>query len=415
MKKLIILLLISIFLISVIQVTAISSDSPQIKVTLMSQDPDPVEPGQIVTVKFKVENNGSQTSKDVIVKLMPQFPFTIYGDTAEKNIGKLKALATGADAAIVEFKLKVDDNAVEEDTELELAAYMGDSGISYTNNEFLIDIQTHDAVLAITDISTEPSPIAPGSTGKVSIMVKNTADSLLKDIKFKLDMSGSSIPIAPYQSSSERLIAQLNSNFQQTLTFTVIAEPDAASGLYKVPINISYNDEKGNSYAQTDVLAVVIGERPKINVYIKKSTVMKAETAGRVTLEIANSGNTDIKYAELQLQPSDDYQLVTTHDYFYLGNIDSDDTQSEDIDIYVAGDIDKISIPVQLKYVDANNQPFQQTFDLELNLYTSSELKKFGIETSSKAWIYVVIVLIIIGGFLGYKYYWKKRAPKSHS
>lgn len=407
MKKTLILLLISIFLLSLIQVTAISSDSPQLKVTLMSQDPDPVEPGQIVTVKFKVENNGSQTSKDVIVKLMPQFPFTIYGDTLEKNIGQMKALATGADAAIVEFKLKVDDNAVEEDTELELAAYMGDSGVSYTNNEFLIDIQTHDAVLAITDISTEPSPIAPGSTGKVTIMIKNTADSLLKDIKFKLDMSGSSIPIAPYQSSSERIIAKLNSNFQQTLTFTVIAEPDAASGLYKVPINISYNDEKGTSYTQTDVLAVIIGERPKLNAYIKKSTVQQAGKNGKVTLEIANSGNTNMKFLELNLLPSEDYKLITPSSYFYLGDVDSDDTESEEIEIYVNEDVEQLKLPVKLNYADANNQPFQQQFDLELQLYSTSELKKFGVVSGSNAWIYILVVILVLFGVLLYRRYRK--------
>ncbi|MBI4981160.1 hypothetical protein HZC30_06420 [Candidatus Woesearchaeota archaeon] len=396
------------FLISLIQVTALYSDSPQLKVTLMSQDPDPVEPGQIVTAKFKVENNGSQTSKDVVVKIMPKFPFTIYGDTPEKNIGQLKALATGADAAIVEFKLKVDDDAVEEDTELELAAYMGEAGVSYTNNEFLIDIQTHDAVLAITDITSEPSLIAPGSTGKVTIMVKNTADSLLKDIKFKLDMSGSSTPVAPYQSSSERIIAQLNSNFQQTLTFTVIAKPDAASGLYKVPLNISYNDEKGTSYTQTDVLAVIIGERPKINAYIKKSTVQQAGKNGKITLEIANAGNTNLKFLELNLLPSEDYQLITPSSYFYLGDVDSDDTESEEIEVYVNEGVEKLKLPVKLNYADANNQPFQQQFDLELQLYSISELEKFGVLEKSKVWIYVLIIILAVGGFFYYKKYWRK-------
>ncbi len=407
MKQTLILLLMSIFLLSLLQVTAIYSDSPQLKVTLMSQDPDPVEPGQIVTVKFKVENNGSQTSKDVIIKLMSQFPFTIYGDALEKNIGQMKALATGSDAAIVEFKLKVDDNAVEKDTELELTALMGDSGVSYTNNEFMIDIQTHDAVLAITDITSEPSLIAPGSTGKVTIMVKNTADSLLKDIKFKLDMSGSSTPIAPYQSSSERIIAQLNSNFQQTLTFTVIAKPDAASGLYKVPINISYNDEKGTSYTQTDVLAVIIGERPKINAYIKKSTVQQAGKNGKITLEIANTGNTNLKFLELNLLPSEDYQLITPSSYFYLGDVDSDDTESEEIEVYVNEKVETLKLPVKLNYADANNQPFQQQFDLELQLYSSSQLKKFGVLEKSKAGVYVLVVVLLLFGVLLYRRYRK--------
>lgn len=405
------ILILTLLLFSSLSLAATSyASSPQVKVTLMSQDPDPVEPGQVVKVKFKIENEGAQSSQEAIVKVFPSYPFSLYSGEAEINIGKLRASSTGADAEIVEYQLKVDDGAVEDDAELELQVLIGAGGVSYTNNEFMIDIQTHDAVLAIVDITSEPSPLAPGSTGKVTIMIKNTADSLLKDIKFKLEMGGSSIPIAPYQSSSERLIAQLNSNFQQTLTFTVIAEPDAASGLYKVPLNISYNDEKGTSYTQTDVLAVTIGEAPKVRAYLKKSTVQQAGKGGKVTLEIANAGNSDLKFVELTLLPSEDYQLITTSNYFYLGDIDSDDTESEEILVYVNDgmeDKDELKIPLQLKYTDANNKPFQQDFVLVLPLYSSSELKKYGLVEKNNSWIYVVAAALVVLLFFSYRSYRK--------
>jgi len=400
--------------IMIIGASAVNYSGPSIKATLMSQDPDPVEPGQMVKVKFKIENEGMQSSQDTIVKLLPKYPFSLYGDITEKNIGKLQAASTGADAVIVEFNVKVDESAVEEDTELELQLLTGENGISYTNNEFMISIQTHDAVLAITSITSEPSPIAPGNTASVSIMVKNTADSLLKDINFKLDMNADDTPIAPYQSSSERIIPQLQSNYQQTLTFNVIAEPDAASGLYKVPLTITYNDEMGTSYSYEDVLAVMIGEKPKINTYVKKSTVMEENAAGKVTIEVANAGNTDLKYLELTLLPSDDYKLITTRNYFYLGNLASDDTQSEEVEIYI-NDLNKdengdkiVHIPGQLKYVDANNQNYQQAFDLELKAYSSSQLKKFGVIQSGNGIIYVFIIILGVGGYFAYKKYKKK-------
>lgn len=407
-----ILSLIIITLFSAVLVSAISYSAPHITATLMSQDPDPVEPGQIVTVKLKIENDGTETTKDVIVKLLPKFPFTLYGTPAEKNLGKLRASSTGADAEIVEFNLKVDESAVEENTELELEIIIGDTAISYTNNEIMINIQTHDAVLAITSITSEPQSIAPGGTAKVTIMVKNTADSLLKDIKFKLDMSSNTLPLAPYQSSSERRISQLQTNYQQTMTFNLIAEPDAVSGLYKIPLNISYSDEQGTDYTQTDTLAMLIGEIPKISLYLKKSTVMSTKSVGKITLEVANAGSTDIKFVELTLKPSEDYQLVTSHDYFYLGNIASDDTQSEEIDIYLNKDFGKdgkAKIPVHLKYADANNKIYQQDSELELNLYSSSELKKFGLVQASSGWIYVLILILVIAGFFVYKKYGKEK------
>lgn len=390
-------------------VWAVSYDSPNIEVTLLSQEPDPVEPGETVMVKFKIENQGSQGAQDTIVKLSLKYPFTIYGDNAEKNLGKLKAVSTGADAAVVEFKLKIDEQAVEGDAPLDLLVQMGDGAVSYTNDEFLIHIQTRKSLLAITSITTDPSPVSPGETAKVNIVVKNTADSLFRSINFKLDLSGSTIPLAPYQSTSERIIPLLSPNYQQTLTFNLIATPDAVSGLYKVPVNITYYDEKGTKYTINDILAIIIGEKPNLNIYLKKSTAMKAKSSGKITVEIANAGNTDLKYAQLLLNPSDDYQLVTTRNYFYLGNINSDDTQSEEIDVFLTPkNAGVVHIPGTLKYVDATNKEYQQPFDLELKTYSSSELRKFGLVQSSSSWIYALLMVIIVGGFFGYRY-WKKK------
>ncbi|MBU0469868.1 MAG: hypothetical protein KKA62_05475 [Nanoarchaeota archaeon] len=386
--------------------------SPRIRVTLQSQDPDPVEPGQILTIKFKVENNGGESNNDVIVRLLPSFPFKMYGDSAEKNIGTLRAVSTGADAMIVEFKLKVDEEAVEGDTELELEVETGNGKTSYINNEFLINIQTKDAVLDIVSITSEPKQIAPGESAEISVLVKNLADSLLKDIKFKLDLDSSTLPLAPYQSSSERRISQLKSNYQNSMTFGIIAKPDAVPGLYKIPLTISYNDETGASYSVSDVLAVVIGDMPKVKAYIKKSSVLQADKEGKITLEIANAGNIDVKSAELILLPSEDYQLVGTSDYFYLGGIDSDDTESEEVDLYINKKVEVLNFPVQLKYYDANNKPFQQTFDLQMDLYSSSQLKKFGVIQNGNVWVWISLLVLGAGGYFYYTKYYKKKKKK---
>src|SRR3989338_835873 len=383
-------------------------NSVQINATLVFQDPDPVEPGEVVTVKFKIEDRGKASTEDVIVKIVPKFPFSVYNDAAEKNIGKLRATSIGSDAVVVEFKLRVDESAVEEEAELELLIKVApEVWVAYTNNEFMIDVQTQDAVLDVTAITSEPKQIAPGETAEITVMVKNKADSLLKDIKFKLDFSSTTLPLAPYQSSSERRIAQLQSNYQNSMTFRIIAQPTATPGLYKIPLNITYYDEQAKLYTINDVLAVTVGEIPKVRAYIKKSTVLQSNGAGKVTLEIANAGSSDIKFLEMTLLPSEDYQLITPSSYFYLGDVDSDDTESEEIDLYVNKKAETVKIPVLLKYADANNKPFQQQFDLELQLYSASQLKKFGLMERSTAWVYLLVLLLIIFGIFQYRSYKK--------
>lgn len=409
-KVCLIFLLLSILLILPLSLGAnLIYHGPNIQVTLLSQSPDPVEPGQILTVKFKIENTGEEATIDTIVKLLPKFPFSLYGDQAEKNLGKLRAGQTGADAAIVEYKLKVEETAVEGDAEIELMVRSTqDAWVSYTDNELLIAIQTHDAVLDIAKITQEPETISPGGTAKVNFLIKNLADSLLKDIQFRLEFSSSTLPLAPYQSSSERRIAQLQSNFQQSLSFQLIADPAASSGLYKIPLNITYNDEKGKHYMVKDILAVLIGEKPYLKTSIKKTSVLQANQPGKLTLEIANAGPTDVKFVELTLLPSPDYQLVSPSLYFYLGDIDSDDTESEEIDVFVNKKVKTLAVPIQLKYADANNQPYQQNLELNLALYSSSQLKKFGIIEKDKLWLYGLVLLLLGLGYFFYRHSRKK-------
>jgi hypothetical protein len=386
---------------------------PQLRAVLSSQSPDPVEPGQVLTVRFKVENAGGETTKDIIVRLLPKYPFRLYGDTAVKNIGKLQSHSTGADAVIVEYRLIVDDNAAEGNTELELELEVGqEAKISYTDDEFLIDIQTHDAILEIVSVASDPEQIAPGQSSQVSIVVRNDADSLLKDINFNLGFSDSSLPLAPYQSSSQRKLSQLKSGYQDTLIFNVIASPGASPGLYKVPLNITYNDEKGNSYFLKEILALTIGDLPQIRPFIKKSTSLKSGSPGKITVGLANAGTTDIKFLELSVLPSEDYQLISTSDYFYIGDLDSDDTESEEIDIYINSWRDKVILPVQLRYYDANNHLFQQQYNLEMNLYSSWTLEKYGIVKSNSSGMIIVIILLLLGFFYYKRYYKNSSGPK---
>jgi len=400
------LLLASVF------VTAIVPQTPDLEVTLVSQSPDPVEPGQIVKVKFKVENEGAQTSSDVVARLLPKYPFTIYGDEEEKNLGIIRTSSTGSSAVEFEFQLKVDDDAVEDETELELEIEITDGAtLKYNNNEFMINIQTHDAVLDIIDVEIDPEQVAPGDVASVEISVKNEADSLLKDIVFKLEMDDSTIPFAPYQSSSEKRISQLNSDYQKSLNFQIIVSPDADAGLYKIPLNISYNDEQGNSYTHGDLLAIQVGKTPVLKAYIKKTEVLQSGQAGSITLEIANSDIVDVNNLELELTESSEYQLVNPSNYFYLGDLDADDTESEEIDIYVPGDLEEVSIPIKLTYTDDNNQEYQQNFNLDLNLYSSSELKKLGLTQSSNSSYWIIFIILIIAG-VGY-YVYRKRKKKN--
>ena len=76
----------------------------------LSYEPAPVAPGSALTVWVQVKNESIHDAENSIIRLETEFPFTLQpGEEAEKNLGTIKPF----DTATVEYKLLVDDKAVD--------------------------------------------------------------------------------------------------------------------------------------------------------------------------------------------------------------------------------------------------------------------------------------------------------------
>jgi len=88
MKKTYLISLIAVFILilSSYSIFAQSSDkillTENIKVSFVNQEPDPAEPGTFVDVRFKFENIGLETSDEITVELLPEFPFSYCREKA---------------------------------------------------------------------------------------------------------------------------------------------------------------------------------------------------------------------------------------------------------------------------------------------------------------------------------------------
>jgi len=99
----------------------------QINVKLVNQNPDPVEPGDDVELRFRLDNNLSASVDSLEVELLPKYPFTI-SEEAIKNIGSLDASQKGIDAVVVKYRVSVDNNADEGDHDIFFQYRVGNRG-----------------------------------------------------------------------------------------------------------------------------------------------------------------------------------------------------------------------------------------------------------------------------------------------
>jgi len=389
--------------------------SPNIIVSLIKQDPDPVEPGKEVEVTFKLDNNGTAADK-VTFEILPEYPFSLLpGESPSQYVGILGTSQENKQAVNLKFKLKVAQEAVDGNHEIKVR-YKSDNFDSWVTVENLkIKVQTHDAILAVEQFATQPSVTAPGSKTKLTIMLKNYATSLLKDIKVSLDLGKSSdttTPFSPVGSTNEKVVSYIGPQGTVPLEFELLVDPDAVSKSYKIPISIKYSDSVNKDYNKSNIVTIVVGDDPDISVGIDSATVYTAGSAGEVTVKIVNKGLPDMKFVNVYIAKSDKYMIGSPAEV-YIGNIDSDDYETADFKLYVGRTSDKkVLLPLTVEYKDANNKDYTKVVDLELPLYSSSEAKKLGLVKGNGKFSWLFVLILAVGLYFAYRR-WKKH--KKHN
>lgn len=386
-------------------------DKYNVRYNLVNQIPDPAEPGSYVELRWKVENFGSKMAENVIVELVTKYPFSLEpGESAVRKIGGVWGRQIGEEGVMIYYKLRVDKDAVEGNNEIQLRYSLDDSKSWLFFDPFNVRIRTQDAILSIEDVSSGFDMIKPGEISTIKIKLRNLADSLLKDIKVKLNVDG--VPFAPMGSTNEKTIKNLNSGEMKEVEFNLMAEPDAESNVYKVPLKIDYMDWSGNRYVRNGTLGLIIGDTPDLLIAVDSSEIVSSGKTGNVVIKFTNKGLTDVKLLHVKLNPSNDYTIVSNAED-YIGNIDSDDYETTDFDLYVKRTSkEKIPLKMTLDYRDANNNLYTRDVDVELTLYTKTEAQKFGLRKKSKT-LGIIITLVIIGtGLFFYIRYRKKKKSK---
>ncbi len=373
-------------------------------VSLLSQDPDPVEPGDVVTIDLQIENIGETITGDVKVTIDPSYPLEAYGET-EINLGSLKS---GTDfSKEAEFELLVSDEAVEGDAEFDVYVIVeGYEGSSKTT--LTVDISTYSAQLDISSVEFDPMPVLPGQEAALILTIQNKADSILKSISASLDFSADTTPFAAYQSSSKKTIGTLSADESIGLHYKIYTDPTTEPGLYKVPLTLDYEDNTGTSYSEKEYLTILVGSNLDIDVQVSKTNIWKGQKTGEITLEIANKGLGEIKSATITLLDSENYKVLNSQQSFYIGDIDRDDTESETITLTVNSRKDT-NLNVQLTYLDSLNNEVTQDFQVTLPVYSRSEAVSLGIAKKRSIFSFIFLIAIIAGA---YYYYKKKYLPK---
>ena len=226
-------LILSIISIMPLPCVSAQEKNAMVEVSLLNQDPYPAQLNNYVELVFKVENKGRVDVQDVMIEILPQYPFSLdSGVSAVKEIGSLTLVQYGEKAVFVKYKLRVDKDAIDGENAIKIRYVYDTNGqwINYITREFNVTVEDPrtDFDIAIQDYSP--------ATGTLSIAVSNTGDQNADSVTVSLPEQ-SAIEII---GSNKEIIGGIETNDYTVSSFKVVPKEDAL-----IVVHISYTDSIG--------------------------------------------------------------------------------------------------------------------------------------------------------------------------
>jgi len=405
---LLVILLLTFSITSAVQYTNSSAfENNRVKVTLTRIDPNPVAPGEYFDLYANFELNSMGFDGDlrnIYVSLVQDYPFSLAeNEQVTKFIGGLKQGQT----AQLKFRIKTDEKAVSGYNSLRFE-YSSDRETNKLSAPLYINVRSRDSIVSVDKIKLDPEQIAPGSIAKLSIDVLNSASNSIRDVKLSIPLEG--LPFATVNSLTEERIKRLNTGKAYTFEFDIVADPNAASAVYKLPLRLEYYDDANNFFAKNATFGVLVGAKPIYQMDIEDIDSHETNKAAKIVVSLSNIGPSDIKYATIKVLPSDNYEIVS-QDRRYIGNLEPDDFETAEFQIYVKK---QGKLKLELNYKDTYLHDYTAQEELELPIFSKSEAVKYGIAKPNGSFGNIILLaLLALAITVIYKWVKLKNLPEA--
>jgi hypothetical protein len=395
-----------------VPVLASAQNSPVIRMSIANYDPLPVQPGEFVDVWVSVQNIGAGDARNIRIEYLSSPYFDLVNP--EDEVREIPVIGSNNDY-LLKYRFKVADDVVEGDNQLRFQHSLRSAPGVVTTVNLRLDVKSTDVPISISSVRLSPDPVEPGQRSELTIAVTNPAvASNLRDVSVSLQLvnqQGNSmfdLPFAPIDSTNTKSINRILPGQTTEFRFSLVTYPDADSKIYKVPVLISYFDDVGRRYDDLSFISVNVNSEPDLFIVIESTTLNSRNRQGDIVFDVINQGVSNVKLLTVSLDNSDLFNIESTSNKNYLGNIESDDFKSARYRVSVNDDVDEVSFPVTLTFRDALNNEFTQSFEV-VHTLRNPETNGGGLGT-------FIIVLLVVGiiVFIFYRQKAKRKRMQRH-
>ncbi len=302
-----------IILISLSYLLNVVFANPNLEIVIDEITPLPVEPGQDMTIKVRVENTGDSIAENIKIERIYDYPFRLeYELQEEVNIGKLGAgnskeltfyisISPKAKSGVYPLKFEIKD------------------GISTKTVEFLINVVGKPDI--IFNVNKIEENIIPGEIFYTNIQLNNIGTGNARNIKISSNYENFA-----FKDSSLIYLDNLKSNEQNNVSINIIVDEKVDAGLYQIPITIEMVGEDGQFYTSSQKLNINVINSAKVTLKDIKIKPAGQEIGKPISIEVRveNIGVGSAENVFVELKFENDTSL-TGNKKAYIGHLDKTD------------------------------------------------------------------------------------------
>jgi len=192
----------------------------------------------------------------------------------------------------------------------------------------------------ITGFDTDPETVHAGESFHLTLHLKNTStvtsvNNMIVEILAAVEGKDDETTYAaflPTAGSSTIFVDKIGKNGTKDISLEMEAKADLAQKPYAVDVNMSYEDEKVNSYTSKSSVSIPVKQEARVD--LSEPEVMPA------TIDVGNESNIMFNIYNMGKTKLYNVQVKTESEFLsggdaFVGNLDSGATGS--VDIYVTG------------------------------------------------------------------------------
>ena len=300
--------------------------STVLQIQELKYNPYPAEAGKYMDLWVKIENTGTEEAKDVTCILLPEYPFSLDpNENATRHIGKFP----GTKEMILQYKLRVDSNAVEGWNEMKIKCQTENSD-TWIIHEFDIYVESKIPEFAIGSIVSEPTKLFPDSEeNKLSVEIQNIGTGDAELITSELILPKGITPSESYSNIAN--LGTIKEGESKIAEYYIDVDKSTVPGNYKAKLIIKYKDFNNNRKEyKNQTLDVDIAVKPLPlfeieNVATNPSKISQGDAA-TLRLTIKNVGFEEAETVSVKIYKQSDQPFDFDEKYDYIGNLKPNQT-----------------------------------------------------------------------------------------